>query len=75
MEIKTIKELYEKVKSGEIDESQLSIVLDNDFTGFYLTNPDDEDDPIKIVVREASGYRDVEPLYRLLFPIADVDGC
>jgi len=76
---KTIKELYEAVKRGEIDESKLEIVLDNDCTNFYLGPPVEDDDGItvanEIEVEEANGYYDIEKLYPLLFPKAKVDWC
>lgn len=75
MEFKTIKELYDKVKSGEIDESELTIVLDNDCTSIYLGSCEDEngnDIDNEIEISETNGYCDIEPLYKLLFPNADV---
>jgi len=78
MEFKTIKELYDKVKSGEIDESQLGILLDNDCTSFYLGDcKDSEGNDIdnEIRIKEANGYSDIEPLYKILFPKADVQWC
>jgi hypothetical protein len=66
MELATIKELYDLIKAGEIDESRLNIVLDNDETFF---NCDKEE----IEIKEANGYNDVESLYRLLFPKATVE--
>jgi len=71
----TIKELYEAVKSGEVDESKLEIVLDNDQTSFYVgPGEDDNGNEIdnEIRVAEANGYRDIESLYPLLFPKAKV---
>ena len=64
----TIEEFYKAVKSGDIDETKLVIVLDNDCTNFYLG-------PNEIVIKEANGYDDIEPLYALLFPEATVDWC
>ena len=76
---KTIRELYEAVKAGKIDESKLEIVLDNDCTNFYLGSPFEDDDGVmtanKIVVEEANGYYDIEKLYPLLFPKAKVMWC
>ena len=76
MKLKTIKQLYDKVKSGEIDESQLCIVLDNDCTSFYLgPDSDDGEAPNEIEVAEANGYCDIEKLWPLLFPKATVEWC
>lgn len=81
MKFNTIEELYEKVKSGEIDESKLVIILDNDNTSFHLngnTEPDPEgyhEFSKDIKVSEANGCLDVKPLYKLLFPKAVVEWC
>ncbi len=74
MKLKTLKELYDKVKSREIDESKLQIVLDNDCTMFYVGEPGEDDDN-EIEVEEANGYYDIEKLYPLLFPKAKVEWC
>ena len=78
MKFQTIKELYEAVKAGKIDETKLEIVLDNDHTGFYLGPAEDEDGndtDNEIEVAEANGYSDIEHLYPLLFPKATVGWC
>jgi hypothetical protein len=75
---KTIKELYDAVKSGEIDETKLGIVMDNDDTSFYVGPARDEngnDLDNEILVEEANGYHDIEKLYPLLFPKAEVEWC
>ncbi len=64
-----IKELYEKVKAGEIDESKLTIIMDNDNTGFYVG------DEKAIEDFSGNGYCDIEDLYPLLFPKATVEWC
>lgn len=71
MNLGTIKELHDKVKAGEIDESKLIIIMDNDCTNFYI-GPDEEDE---INVSEANGYNDIEKLYPILFPNAKVEWC
>ena len=68
MELSTIKELCDKIKLGEIDESKLRIVLDNDGTSFYAGDEE-------IEIEETGGYHDIEPLYKLLFPLAAVEWC
>jgi hypothetical protein len=75
MNLRTIKELYDKVKAGEIDESKLVVIMDNDCTSFYVGDPYEADEPeeIEINVSEASGYHDIEALYPLLFPKATVE--
>ena len=75
---KTIKEFYEAVKAGEIDESKLEIILDNDCTSFYIGPSEDErgnELDNEIEVAEANGYYDIEKLYPLLFPKAKVKWC
>lgn len=72
--IKCLKDLYEKVKSGEIDESKLIIRMDNDTTQFYSVKGQDQDgDDIIDQYFDGNGYRDIEELYPILFPKADVD--
>lgn len=68
---KTIKELYEAVKKGDIDEAKMEIILDNDCTSFYIGPSNDNE----IQVEEANGYYDIEKLYPLLFPKAKVEWC
>ncbi len=78
MKFQTIKELYEAVKAGKIDETKLEVVLDNDCTGFYLGPAEDEngnDLYNEIEVAESNGYYDIEKLYPLLFPKATVGWC
>lgn len=72
MKYKTIKELYEASKNGDIDESKLSIILDNDYTGFYIRSDDGGDDDM---ICDGNGDYDVTEVYRLLFPKAIVDRC
>lgn len=66
MELSTIKELCDKIKSGEIDESKLTIMLDRDDTYFYI-----QGDKLKIKECEMPGS-DIEILYKLLFPKASI---
>lgn len=66
---KTITELYKAVQSGEIDESELTIVLDNDCTGWYIGEDDGENDNS---VGDGNGYDDYRELYELLFPKAEI---
>ena len=70
MKYGSIEELYKAVKNGDMDESKLEIVMDNDYTGFY--NKDDEDGDM---ICEGNGECDLEELYRLLFPKAMVEWC
>jgi len=72
MKYKTIKDLYEAVEAGVIDESKLNIILDNDNTEFYIRS---DDDKFAAEICEGNGEYDVEELYRLLFPNAIVEWC
>lgn len=67
-EYDTIKELHCAIRNGDIEESKLEIILDNDVTSFYYNNEE-------IIVKETNGYSDITPLYRLLFQKADVQWC
>ena len=72
---KTIKDFYEAVKAGEIEESELDIVLDNDCTNFYIGPDSDKNGnelDNEVIVDEANGYMDVEKLYSILFPKANL---
>jgi hypothetical protein len=69
----TIKALYETVKAGDIKEEKLNIILDNDQTSFILETGIEGGEEIEIP--EANGYRDVDKLYKILFPKAFVDWC
>ena len=68
VELGTIKEFYEFVKAGNVDEAGLEIIIDNDGTSFYINDKE-------IIVSEANGYYDVRDLYSLLFPGASVNWC
>jgi hypothetical protein len=70
---KTIKDLFEAVKAGKIDESDIQIILDNDQTSFYLLVDGDPDNDIELA--EGGGYSDITELYQLLFPTADIQWC
>ena len=76
---KNLTELREAIDAGEIDESQLRIVLDNDCTQFGLcpeaTEEGDEIEENRIEVESSGGYQDIEELYALLFPKALVEWC
>jgi hypothetical protein len=78
MKFNTIKDLYDAVKAGKVDESTLEIILDNDCTSFFIgPSEDDEGNDLdnEILVKEANGYYDIEKLYPLLFPKAAVHWC
>jgi len=73
MKYESIEELYKAVKNGDIDESKLEIIVDNDDTGFYIQPNNDGGWGDEIC--NGNGYGDVKELYRLLFPKAMVDWC
>ncbi|MCP3683906.1 MAG: hypothetical protein GY861_14580 [bacterium] len=65
--IKSITDLYEKCKSGEIDESKLEIQVDNDTTWYGIGEER---------ILEGEGYHDVVEALQLLFPNAsECDWC
>jgi len=72
MNYETIKGLYTGVKNGDIDESKLEIILDNDDTGFYVQSDGEEWDD---AILHGNGYSDIGELYELLFPKAIVGWC
>lgn len=73
--LKTIKELLEKIKVENLDPKRLRIILDNDCTTFYYGDEEKDDDFMDIAIEETNGYRDIEPLYKLLFPESNVHWC
>ena len=58
----TIKEVLKKHGNNP----KLEITMDNDQTLFYIGDKK---------IAEANGYRDIEELYPLLFPNAQVEWC
>ena len=73
---KTIKEVVEAVKSGELDEAGLLVVMDNDCSHIFSGIPEDgEGNEIDNCVFEGNGYHDVEDLWPLVFPKATVEWC
>ena len=69
----TLKELVEAVRSGEIDESKLQVVMDNDCSHVCIphSNPEEEGEELY----NGKGYYDVEDLWPLVFPKATVEWC
>ena len=64
------------VRSGELDESQLTVVMDNDCSRVeYGPWEDDHGEEIDNVIFRGKGYYDVEDLWPLVFPQADVEWC
>jgi len=63
---KTLKDVVDAVKRGKLDESQICIILDNDFT---LVKHGE------MIIYEGNGYYDIKDLYPLLFPKAKVEWC
>ncbi len=71
---KSIKAVKKACDSGEIDESRLKIVMDNDETSFYCDGERDSDG-CRPNIFNGNGYRDIESLYPLVFPKAKVEWC
>ena len=73
---KTLKEVVEAVKSGELDESRLKIIMDNDCSYIYNGPCEDEQgNMIENCIYEGKGYYDTNDLWPLLFPEAIVSWC
>lgn len=73
---KTLKEVVEAVKLGELDESELCIVMDNDCSHIY-SGPcrDESGNEIENCIYNGKGYSDTEDLWPLVFPKANIDWC
>ena len=73
---KTLKEVVEAVKSGELDESKFVIVQDNDCSSIYVGPCVDEDgNDTENCIYNGNGYLDTEDLWPLVFPKAKVEWC
>lgn len=78
MEYKNLSELRKAMDNGDIKEENVQIVLDNDTVNFYLCNCQNDEDgegSTEIIVHSASGYYDIEELYKMVFTRANVDWC
>ena len=71
---KTIKHLFNAVKSGKIDEKKLTVVIDTDLTQFFLNLNTQNEEEIEIL-EEGEGKNDVTALYQIAFPKASVEWC
>jgi len=73
---KTLKEVFEAVKSGELDDSKFVIVMDNDCSNIYVGPCEDESgNDIENCIYKGKGYADTEDMWPLLFPNASVEWC
>ncbi|KKM93691.1 hypothetical protein LCGC14_1205770 [marine sediment metagenome] len=72
----TLSKLVKAVKSGEIDESKLVVIQDNDCSSVY-NGPPEEDDNYDVIneIYAGDGYADTDDLWKALFPAADVQWC
>jgi hypothetical protein len=71
---RNLQELKNYLGSGKLQESKLSITLDNDQTLYYYD--DDSEDGIELIVESAgNGYSDYYELYEILFPESEIQGC
>jgi hypothetical protein len=73
---KTLKELHEAVQAGDVDEASLTIVMDNDCSDI-MSGPaeDDKGNEVDNTIYRGKGYGDIDDLWPLLFPKADVMNC
>jgi len=67
----SLKNLFDDVKKGKIDETKLTVILDNDCTNIYL----DDGSENGFEIFEGNGYFDIEILYPILFPKSNVEWC
>ena len=73
---KTIAEVKAAVDAGELDESQLCVLMDNDTSGIYVGPAQDEDgNELDNKVFSGNGYYDIAALWALLFPKAQMERC
>lgn len=74
---KSLAELKKgSIKDGKINESKLTIVLDNGCTHYYYEDGKDDEADIELTVESAgNGYLDYYELYKLCFPLATVEKC
>ena len=73
---KTLEELHKAVKSGEIEESGMDVVMDNDCSHvYYGPHKDSDGEEIDNCIFMGHGYEDTEDLWPLVFPKANVDWC
>ena len=72
----SIKAIAEAVKSGELDESKIRVVMDNDKSTVSYGEPTDPDAyDLDNEIYSGKGYIDVEDLWPLVFPKALVEWC
>ena len=65
IQINSVEELLDAVKSGEVDESKLEIVFESDVSYYYLGEEE-------INIKYAGGDQDADMLCQLLFPLSNV---
>ena len=71
---KTIKALVKAAKAGKVDESQLTVVMDDDCSSVYLGEcEDDKGNDIDNEIWSGDGHYDCQELWALLLPKATVE--
>ena len=68
----TIKAVLEAVQAGELDETQMAVVMDNDCSSIHYGRYSED---IDNCIFRGRGYWDVEALWPLVFPKAAVEWC
>ncbi len=71
---KTIQEVVEAVQAGEVDETKLEIVQDNDCSDIYC-GPHEDEDYNSLAIFRGEGYADTDALWKLVFPKAFISNC
>ncbi len=73
---KTIKDVLAAIGAGDLTESNLRVVQDNDCSHIYdESQPDPKWDDSRLCVWEGNGYGDTDELWKLVLPKADVEWC
>ena len=76
---KTIKDLLEAIRVGEVNEPDIRVILDNDKTtvelGYWVEGVDEDDSEEQEPLYDGKGYYDIEDLWPLILPQAKVEWC
>ena len=73
MTFSTLKDLVAAVRRGEVAEDRLRVVMDNDSSSVYLESLASDAEPENIYT--GRGHYDVEDLWPLVLPKAEVEWC
>lgn len=72
----TLQELVAAVTIGDLDESALLVIQDNDCSHIYYGPQEDDDgEEIDNCIYRGKGYYDTDDLWKLVLPKAIIDWC